>query len=430
MRIRMFRFPDVRDQIVYPYDLKHESARFHSVSLNQRAIPSLNGLDAKHQPAEVNDPQDVGSLVTAHTRNHSETRPISGSSVRYSESLHDSARDQSVIGSTSTATVRQMQLQEEADDLRQQVRQLQQTVDTSNDDMQGMQVAMRRMMEHILSLESQLNSDWARGLTDEPPPMYGELDSNIRTISTLRTRSLNTDVSGSKESKAALAASLDKLTTETTSLTGSIKQKIHRLVGDHRLARNGKIQRTEIDLRRDHLNRIRSKFTGAIQEFQSVERDFKSKFKERAVNRQYKIVKPDATPEEIREVTSGDLGTGTIFAEATLASSNRYAETRSAYREAQERQEELKKIERTLAELAQLYQDMSILIQQQDEAIVSIENTASDVEKTVEKGLEHTENAVDHARRACRLRIIFFWICVVIILIIGLAVGLSIGLKN
>ncbi|THU77582.1 hypothetical protein K435DRAFT_770113, partial [Dendrothele bispora CBS 962.96] len=79
------------------------------------------------------------------------------------------------------------------------------------------------------------------------------------------------------------------------------------------------------------LNRIRSKFTGAIQEFQSVERDFKSKFKERAV-RQYKIVKPDATPEEIREVTSGDLGTGTIFAEATLASSNRYAETRSAYR--------------------------------------------------------------------------------------------------
>ncbi|THU77581.1 hypothetical protein K435DRAFT_846130 [Dendrothele bispora CBS 962.96] len=164
----------VRDQIVYPYDLKHESARFHSMSLNQRTIPSLNGLDAKHQPAEVNDPQDVGSLATAHTRNHSETRPISGSSVRYSESLHDSARDQSVIGSTSTATVRQMQLQEEADDLRQQVRQLQQTVDTSNDDMQGMQVAMRRMMEHILSLESQLNSDWARGLTDEPPPMYGE----------------------------------------------------------------------------------------------------------------------------------------------------------------------------------------------------------------------------------------------------------------
>ncbi|THU96996.1 hypothetical protein K435DRAFT_890653 [Dendrothele bispora CBS 962.96] len=163
------------NQIVHLYDLEHESAHFHSVSLNQRTIPSLNDLDAKHQPAEINDPQNIELLAVAHTTNHSEARPTSGSSVRCSESLHDSARDQSVIGSTSTATVRQMQLQEEADDLRQQVRQLQQTVDTSNDDMQGMQVAMRRMMEHILSLESQLNSDWARGLTDEPPPMYDEI---------------------------------------------------------------------------------------------------------------------------------------------------------------------------------------------------------------------------------------------------------------
>ncbi|THU92690.1 hypothetical protein K435DRAFT_800250 [Dendrothele bispora CBS 962.96] len=148
---------------------------FYRKRVLEKGSHTGNTKNAKHQPAEINDPQNIGSLLVAHTRSHSETRPTSGSSVRYSESLHDSARDQSVIGSTSTATVRQMQLQEEADDLRQQVRQLQQAVDTSNDDMQGMQVAMRRMMEHILSLESQLNSDWARGLTDEPPPMYGEI---------------------------------------------------------------------------------------------------------------------------------------------------------------------------------------------------------------------------------------------------------------
>ncbi|THU79374.1 hypothetical protein K435DRAFT_845485, partial [Dendrothele bispora CBS 962.96] len=135
------------------------------------------------KPESVNDMSLSQSIQFASVRasksedHHSGSWSTSTATVRQMQlqeySLHDS--DQSVIGSTSIATVRQMQLQEEADDLRQQMRQLQQAVDTSNDDMQGMQVAMRRMMEHILSLESQLNSDWARGLTDEPPPMYGEI---------------------------------------------------------------------------------------------------------------------------------------------------------------------------------------------------------------------------------------------------------------
>lgn len=41
--------------------------------------------------------------------------------------------------------------------------------------------------------------------------------------------------------------------------------------------------------------------------------------------------------------------------------SNRYGESRAAYREVQERHEDIKRIERTLGELAQLFNDVRYL---------------------------------------------------------------------
>ena len=85
-------------------------------------------------------------------------------------------------------------------------------------------------------------------------------------------------------------------------------------------------------------------------------------------------MKPDATPEEVAAVTEG--GGQQIFAQAVggilirfvislideprqLTSSSRYGESRTAYREVQERQQDLKKMEQTLGELAQLFIDVS-----------------------------------------------------------------------
>jgi len=112
-----------------------------------------------------------------------------------------------------------------------------------------------------------------------------------------------------------------------------------------------------------------------------VEQQHRQKYKQR-LERQYKIVKPDATPEEIRAVVEDDNG-GQVFSQAVriypcscpcarrgrsvvivlmrflqLMNSNRYGESKAAYREVQERHKDIQKIERTLAELAQLFNDV------------------------------------------------------------------------
>jgi len=59
---------------------------------------------------------------------------------------------------------------------------------------------------------------------------------------------------------------------------------------------------------------VKSKFLEAIQGYQTVEQQHRQKYKQR-LERQYKIVKPDATPEEIRAVVEDDNG-GQVFSQA------------------------------------------------------------------------------------------------------------------
>jgi len=128
-----------------------------------------------------------------------------------------------------------------------------------------------------------------------------------------------------------------------------------------------------------------------------VEQQYRQKYRKR-IERQFKIVKEDATPEEIQAVLNDDSG-GQIFSQA-LMNSNRYGESRAAYREVQERHQDVQRIEQTIAELAQLFNDMSIMVEQQSEVIDNIETTAASVEKDLEKGVGHTDKAISSARAA------------------------------
>ena len=98
-------------------------------------------------------------------------------------------------------------------------------------------------------------------------------------------------------------------------------------------------------------------------------------------------------------------------------SSTRHGEARSALREVQSRHQDIQKIERTITELAQLFNEMSIMIEVQEQAIDNIETKAQETEAQMESGLQATEQAVVKARAARRKK----WYCLgIILLIIGI----------
>lgn len=245
-------------------------------------------------------------------------------------------------------------------------------------------------------------------------------NGQVRQISDLHSRSLNgVDDNVQRQNEQQLEA----LVEETSALSAVLKRRIKALERQAASgSRDGQIKKQQTGL-------VKSKFIEAIQNYQEVERQFRQKYKQR-MERQFRIVKPDATPEEVKAVVNDDNSGNQIFQQA-LMSSNRYGESRAAYREVQERHEDIKRIEQTITELAQLFNDMSVLVEQQDETINVIEAQAESADKDLETGVQHTEKAVDSARAARKKRWICFIICLIIILIIvGVVAGVVISNNN
>jgi len=226
-------------------------------------------------------------------------------------------------------------------------------------------------------------------------------NDNVRRISELQARSLN-NINETVAQKTN--EQIENLTNENRTLSDQIKRRIKNLASQRVTGPNAQVRKTQIDL-------VRQKFVEAIQSYQEVERQNRTKYKQR-LERQFKIVKPNASPEEVKAVVNDDQG-GQVFTQA-LMNSNRIGESRAAYREVQERHEDIKRIEKTLTELAQLFNDMSILIDQQGETLDTVEQTVQNVDRDIETGYHETERAVVSARAARRKR----WICFIIILII------------
>jgi hypothetical protein len=74
---------------------------------------------------------------------------------------------------------------------------------------------------------------------------------------------------------------------------------------------------------------VKSKFVEAIQNYQQVEQQYRTKYKQR-MERQYKIVKPDATPEEVKAVVNDEQG-GQIFSQAVSQGQSASHFTRSSF---------------------------------------------------------------------------------------------------
>jgi len=270
------------------------------------------------------------------------------------------------------------------------------------------------------------DSTTALGATDSMSAFYAEISSiqddlrtfndNVARIGELHSRSLdNTDDAAAQR----VAQQLDELVQDTSALSATLKRRVKALERSPGAGRDGQIRRQQTGL-------VKQKFVEAIQSYQSVEQQFRSKYKQR-LERQFKIVKPDASPEEVRAVVNDDQG-GQIFSQA-LMNSNRYGQAQSAYREVQERHEDIRRIEKTLTELAQLFNDMSVLVEQQEEQINVIETTAASVEKDTELGLNYTEKAVVSARAARKKRWICFGLLLIILIIVAIIIVVEV-LKN
>lgn len=244
--------------------------------------------------------------------------------------------------------------------------------------------------------------------------------SNLITLVNNKQQNFVQELDLNEEDTEYNSKQIDSLIAETQSLQQNLKSRIKNV--------QTQAVQSKDQTKLDQAETCRKRFLDMIQEYRSLEADNREEAKAQA-ERQYKIIKPDATDAELRAVADDSSNSQQYFQQALLQS-NRRGEARTVLNEVQVRHRELLKLEKTMAELTQLFHDMEELVIEQDQAIQQIDEQVGTAQHDIEQGVGHTNKAVVSAKKARKKKLWCFFICVIIIVILAIILGVYFGVKH
>lgn len=219
-----------------------------------------------------------------------------------------------------------------------------------------------------------------------------EVERNLNQLRNLHRAALNdTDTSGGSR----VNRELDGLSSDTMTLYRSLVERVRKI-------KSNPASRQGVNSRQ--VERIDGRLKNAIRQYQEIDADFRRETQAQ-IARQYRIVKPNATEDEVAAAVDGADG-GQVFTQA-LMQSNRQGQATATLNNVRDRHAQILKIERQMTELAQLFQDMNTLVVQQEVAVAQIEQKAEEVVENLDKGNEEIVTAVKTARATRRKK----WWC-------------------
>ncbi|KAI2625907.1 t-SNARE [Hypoxylon sp. NC1633] len=239
----------------------------------------------------------------------------------------------------------------------------------------------------------------------------GTLTKNVRTITSLHQRALAEADSG------VASQQLESLVAETRTLNAGIRDQL-KFLADDRNRTTGASR----SVKSRQVDTIKAEFERELRSYQDEEASYQQRYRDQ-IARQYRIVNPDATEDDVREATEADWGNEGVF-QAALRT-NRTGQASSVLGAVRARHNELQRIERTITELAAMFQDLAILVEQQDPYVKQAEENAENTTKYIDDGNTHVKKGIVHARNRRKLK---WWCLVITIIIICLAIGLGVGL--
>ncbi|KAI0473075.1 t-SNARE [Xylariaceae sp. FL0804] len=243
----------------------------------------------------------------------------------------------------------------------------------------------------------------------------GTLTNNVQAIASLHQRSL-------AEADAGLSAQqLERIVAETQNLNGGIRDQLKFLQNDANQTTDGS-RRTK----QQQMQTIKSKFESELQRYQQEEASFRERYRDQ-IARQYRIVNPDASEDEVYQATQTDWGNEGVF--QTALRTNKTGQATSVLGAVRARHNELQQIEKTMTELAAIFQDLAVMVEQQEPAVAQAEGNAEKTNQHLDQGNQQVKQGIKHARNARKLK--WWCLCItILIIIIALAIGLGVAASN
>ncbi|OTB16655.1 hypothetical protein K445DRAFT_296286 [Daldinia sp. EC12] len=240
----------------------------------------------------------------------------------------------------------------------------------------------------------------------------GTLTNNVQTIASLHQRALAEGDGG------AASQQLERIVADTQTLNIGIRDQLKFLASDAYKSPVGSSTRIMKDRQ---VEAIKAEFERELSKYREEESVYSQRYRDQ-IARQYRIVNPEASEDEVRQAADADWGNEGVF--QTALRSNRAGQASSVLGAVRARHNELRRIEKNLIELAQMFQDLAILVEIQDNAINEAANNAENTTKYIDEGNTHVKKGIVHARNRRKLK---WWCLVIVIIIIAIALGVGLG---
>ncbi|KAK3989697.1 protein transport protein SSO2 [Cladorrhinum sp. PSN332] len=232
------------------------------------------------------------------------------------------------------------------------------------------------------------------------------VERQIQQLSGLQRRLLDeADSSGDSPTKNQVNSMTDDIMDQFRKLT----MRVREIKSDGKAGEP--VNRAQVGL-------IERRLKAANQGFQQSESEFRKRMQTQ-MERQFRIVRPDATEDEARAAVEGN--NPQIFQQA-LMQGNRMGQANEVLNAVRQRHQEMQEIEQRLTELLNLMQDMQELLVKQEVTVMAIDQHAEQAAGDMVKANEELEVAVVTARKTRKKKWICLGICVTIVLIIVIAV--------
>ncbi|KAL1933890.1 hypothetical protein VTP01DRAFT_7980 [Rhizomucor pusillus] len=251
------------------------------------------------------------------------------------------------------------------------------------------------------------------GFFREVDGLKAELETvsdNIERIERMHTQAL---VCFNEEQSRQISRDLSRLKSETQKRNYDIRNRLKAMQ-----ASNAKVkEQGDLNVRQSQTEALRRRFLETLQRYQDMERLYEKKYRQR-VERQIRIVKPDATQEEMDRFIDSD-DTSQVFAQSLMQAS-RTGQGRAVLSEVQTRHHDIKHIEKTIVELHQLFMDMQMLVEQQGETVKQVEDHMQTAVGHLEQGNTMIAKAIRSARATRHKK----WCCLVLVIIICVVIAI------
>ncbi|AEO63512.1 97e8f125-5ddc-43c3-8198-2c450bef278a [Thermothielavioides terrestris] len=241
------------------------------------------------------------------------------------------------------------------------------------------------------------------------------LKVNIQNVATLHGQTLASTDNAARQQ-------LDDLVAATQLKNTSIRSQIQELKADTERTTDG-----SFSVKKSQFESLNNFFKDTIQQFLEEESQYKERYRQQ-IARQYRIVNPDATEEQVQQAMDADWRDEGIF-QAALRT-NRSGHASAVLGNVRARHNDMLKIEKSIMELLELLEILNQQVVQQGQVIQNIDDKAQDTNTHLNDATIQLNKGVEHARRARKLKWWCFGICVAIIIIVALIVGLYVGLNK